>query len=494
MSIGSQETPTIGKDRRHNVGESSRVGANAAVDRPHSGGGLRRSLPFFLFGSLVAALYAFFIYPHQKMIDPTIDVNGFGQLGRHIAAGDGFSLGYGPTIRRAPLYPALVALLLTLFGHTGPDAQVYRPVIAVQCLIVGLSCVTAWTLARKLFGTRTGMVAGVICALTPQTLRYVGMTEVETLMGLLIALMALTGLNLYRAPTSGNGALFGLAVAAATLTKPVALLYPFVFLALAWWRWRKRALHTSKAEARDRPFTAPLRASAAALGVFILCLLPWSLRNWIVTEGRFKGISSNAPGEFLRGYVNAQPKYYLLRQDFGSADPSIMMWDWEANLYEDALLQRHGMSFFSVERFGPNGEKRPMEARIALELKKDAIESAEVKRRLREEPLGFLRKFGIQLFTFWYIVNTRKMSLVVGGFALAALGLAAFGWLRARRNGIETFPAIAVVAYFHLLYAAILAFARYSMPVFPTLLALSAYGLTQLVRRRGSSEVAPPSS
>jgi hypothetical protein len=294
--------------------------------------------------------------------------------------------------------------------------------------------------------------------------------------------MALTGLNLYREPTVRNGLLFGLVAGAAALVKPVALLYPFVFLLGFWWRWRRTRLAASAPSLPDRK--ALWLPMAAALGMFFLCLLPWSLRNMIVTGGRFKSVSSNGPGEFLRGYVNAQPKFVFLRQDFGGANSDAMQWDWEANLYEDRLLQQHGMSFFSTEQFGPHGEKRPMEARLELELKKDAIESAEIKRRLREEPLGFVKKFALQVFSFWYIVETRKKSLMVGAIALVALSLAAFGWLRARRNHIDTFPVVSVVLYFNLLYAAILAFARYSMPVYPTLLVLSAYGLTQLWGRR----------
>lgn len=470
-------------DRISEIGQRQVAGTpRPAMTPPASQEAGRASLPvalaLFLLGAFVAALFAFVLYPRQGAIDSIIDLNGFGKLGRHIAAGDGFSLGYGPTLRRAPLYPAFVAFVLTLCGNSGPDAVVFRPILILQCLMVGLSCVTAWTLGRKLFGARAGLIAGILCALTPQVWRYVGMTEVETTMGLLIALTALTGLNLYRQPTLGNGLLFGLVVGAATLVKPVALLYPFVFLLGFCWRWRRT--RTQAAESAPRPWL-PV---AAAVGMFLLCLLPWSLRNRIVTGGRFQGISSNGAGEFLRGYVNAQPKFALLRQDFGGSNPSAMQWDWEANLYEDALLQKHGMSFFSTEQFGPHGEKRPMEARFELELKKDAIEGAEAKRRLREEPLGFVKKFGTQVFTFWYVVETRKKSLLVGAIALIALSLAAFGWLRARRNGVDTFPVVSVVLYFNLLYAAILAFARYSMPVYPTLLVLSAYGLSQLRGQR----------
>lgn len=432
----------------------------------------RVALALFLLGSFTAALWAFVIYPRQGAVTAIIDLNGFGALGRHIAAGDGFSLGNGPTLRRAPLYSTLVALLLKIFGNNGPENVVYRPVMAAQCLVVGGTCVTAWAIGRKLFNERAGILAGVLCAITPQVLRYVAMTEVETLMGLLIALMTLTGLNLYRRPAVMNGVLFGLACAAATLVKAIAMLYCPLLLVVCWLHWRR-------ARTLEAPI-APVPAAAAALGVFVLCLLPWIARNMIVSGGQFKSVSSNAPGEFLRGYVNAEPQYAFLQKDFGGTQVVGTNWDWDANLMEDELLKQHGMSFFSEKR-GPNGEVQSMESRIDLELKKEKIESAEVKRRVTREPGGFIRKFAIQIFTYWYVVETRKKSLQIGVIALVLLTLAGFGWFRARRNGIDPTPVVATVLYFNLLYAAFLAFARYSMPVYPVLLTLAAYGIMEIL-------------
>ena len=67
---------------------------------------------------------------------------------------------------------------------------------------------------------------------------------------------------------------------------------------------------------------------------FGLCLLPWAIRNYRVSSGRFINVSSNGPAEFLRGYINAQPKFVLLHQDFGGADPTRLSWEQEARRYE----------------------------------------------------------------------------------------------------------------------------------------------------------------
>jgi hypothetical protein len=201
-----------------------------------------------------------------------------------------------------------------------------------------------------------------------------------------------------------------------------------------------------------------------------------------VTNGEFKGISSNAPAEFLRGYVNAQPKYYLLQQDFGGGDPTKEHWDPEANTYEEQLLRAHGASFYREQR-DAEGHKHlvptPMPGRTSadLELERDRIESVEMKRKLFAEPGAFLHKFTVQLFTFWYIVETRTKSLLVGGIALVMLTLAAIGYVRASRRGNSVWAIVVVMLYFNAIYAVFLALARYSMPLFPTLTILAAGGL-----------------
>ena len=431
------------------------------------------------YGILVACAFGFVFYRRQGLLDPAINLNAFGTIARHIAHGDGFSQGHGPTIRRAPLYPYMGGALLAILGRDAPgisQLELYWPIIAANCIIFGATCVVVWRLAARIFGPRTGLLAAVACPWFPQSLRYVGMTEVETLMGLCVALLAATGLALATRPGARTGAAFGAVAAAATLAKPIVLFYPFVFIACAVWHWKSAAA---------RPLAA-LAGTGAALLCFGVLLAPWSLRNMAVSGGAFKGISSNGPGESLRGYVNAQPKYYLLRQDFGGNGPG-EKWDPEANAYEEKLLKPYGIPFYwAIRETDGTYETAPPHPAVSdaiLEVQKDEAESAEVKRQVVSHPAAFVRKFIVQLFTFWYVVETRKKSLLVGGISAVVLALSALGVVRARRHQEVVWPIVAVVVYFNAMYAVFLAFARYSMPLFPTLAILAAGGTAALAER-----------
>lgn len=448
----------------------------------------------FLYGTLVALFVAFVVYRRQGLVEGTVDLNGFGALARNIARGEGFSLGHGPTIRRGPLYPYFGAALLRMFGSDDPslsEAEFYRPLIVANCVIIGLTCLVVWRLCRELFGSRAALLAAVVCPLVPQTLRYAGMTEVETSMGLFTALLALTSLLFVRSRSLGAGVALGVTAGAATLAKPIVLLYPVMFVPLAglYW-WRTGAL--------DR---RAIMAALASLVCFGALLVPWSLRNSAITGGKFKGISSNGPGEFLRGYVNAQPKYFLLQQDFGGGGPG-QKWDPEANDFEENFLRPYGIPFYRSGKDAAGNTVMiptppPGLVSADLELEKDRVESAEVKRRVLHEPGAFLYKFTAQFASFWYVVETRKKSLIVGSIALLVLAFAGLGVWRARRERTLVWPVVLVVLYFNAIYAAFLAFARYSMPLYPTLTVLAAGGavtLFELLFKRRIIEPKSPST
>jgi hypothetical protein len=314
----------------------------------------------------------------------------------------------------------------------------------------------------------------VLSAFIPQSLRYLGQTEVEAVTTLFIALLAYTGLRLVERPGLVNGALFGLTAAAATLTKPVTQFYPLLFFAVAWLVW-----YLARRRQAAAPFRSMLAATLAALLCFSLPIAPWIMRNRALTDGAFSGISSNAPAEALRGYIAVKPEYVLLQKDFGA-------WDPEANDYEEAILAPYGVPFYRVN--APESGRveivPPMPAGVSsarLEAEKDRIEAAELSRMLFSQPVEFVKKVGIQLVTFWYLVVDRKQSLIVGVSALALLAMVVLGTRVGLRKGVPVWPVLAIAIYLNLVYASTLAMARYSMPLYPTLMVLAAAGVFSLV-------------
>jgi hypothetical protein len=209
------------------------------------------------------------------------------------------------------------------------------------------------------------------------------------------------------------------------------------------------------------------------------------IRNRMVTNGQFSGISSNASGEFLRGYIYSQPKYVLLQKDLGG-QPGVPGADPEANAYEDQILLQHGLVPYGYHYFhaGIVDASPPIPAGVTsaqVEAQKDHVEDAVAISRVLHDPVASLGKFLAQLATFWYIVETRLTSLVLGGMALVLLALSVLGVLRARRDSVVTWPVVAVVLYLNVVYATTVAIARYSMPLYPLLLIFAAGGLASLV-------------
>jgi hypothetical protein len=150
-----------------------------------------------------------------------------------------FSAGTTPEIFRTPVYPALLALGMAMG----------EPVLAILGIQVLLSLATValvYHMTRRLGGGERAAAAGaLVFALEPLSILFGAKILTETtftalLMGHVVALAAALD-----RPRWGAVLLAGLLLAAATLTRPVALGLPLVELPLLLWCWRglgKRAL------------------------------------------------------------------------------------------------------------------------------------------------------------------------------------------------------------------------------------------------------------
>ena len=162
---------------------------------------------------------------------------------------------------RPPIFPALMAASILLFGPT------LAPIKVMLAIFGALTVVTVYYLARRLFGNRTALIAGVAAALNPSAIFASAMPEPSNLISLL-----LTGgwLALLRSRDGGLKETFvaGLVIAATMLTKTFYLIFPII--ATGWFLLQKGNAAVA------------LKKSAVLWTVVIVLFAPWVLRNYLL--------------------------------------------------------------------------------------------------------------------------------------------------------------------------------------------------------------------
>ena len=263
-----------------------------------------RSVPWgpLVFGlALLSGLTMVFVVSKTSLASAGFDPYNFGQMGKSIAAGHGFA-GFGNLIeRRAPLYPAVIGLVYAIFGV---HPQLF---LVFQCFIFAGTCVLVFDIGRRLFNERTGVIAGVICALNPMLLNYIAYLHLETQLTFLVTLTIWLMVRFYKHPTVGTGVLIGITSALASLTKAVVLFHPAFFaigIVLAFRAARRRG---------DKSRTTPWVALVAMLVAMGLTIMPWTIRNYR-SSGHFVLISTGTSDAFLRGFIFSRTEFITLQK------------------------------------------------------------------------------------------------------------------------------------------------------------------------------------
>lgn len=166
-----------------------------------------------------------------------------------------------PYLDKPPLYFAVVAVAIQLFGESELAARLPSVLFAMATVVL-----TAW-FAAQLFGRRSAWVAATACATAPFAIVMARVAIFDSMLSFLVVLALIAFYRAVEANASGfRGRLWTLvawtAMALGVLTKgPVALLIPLL-VATPYAVWRRRTL-----------------AVWSLLGVatFLLIVLPWVL-------------------------------------------------------------------------------------------------------------------------------------------------------------------------------------------------------------------------
>ncbi|MGD8453557.1 MAG: tetratricopeptide repeat protein [Phycisphaerae bacterium] len=192
--------------------------------------------------------------------DPSMDELYHDQWGQAIAAGRSFV--DGPYFR-APLYPAMLGLVYSVFGHS------YLAPRMVQAVLGAISCGLVFVIGRRLFGRAVAAVAGFAAASYWILIYFDGELLIPPL---IVPLDLLLIWLLLRAERSSGVVIFavcGVVLGLSAIARPNVLLFGpaiVLWLLIRFRRqWRRALLH-----------------AACVTAGCLLVVLPITIRNWVV--------------------------------------------------------------------------------------------------------------------------------------------------------------------------------------------------------------------
>jgi 4-amino-4-deoxy-L-arabinose transferase-like glycosyltransferase len=241
-------------------------------------------------------------------------VSRTGDYSNSHAPGTGAGASIGPTAYFPPAFPYLLAALDVLDGHKTPAGPAVQPARVLDAVLGTATVALIGLVALEAFGEAVALIALGIAAIYPVFIELSGTVYSENLLIPLSLAAVWAGLRAARSERpyrwlAAAGVLGGLA----TLTHQTGVAVVVALLGLAW--------------SARRTLAAP----AVVLGVAVLTVLPWTIRNAIVLHS-FVPVSDET-GLTLAGTFNptsAHDPQIPYRWRYYKAVPS------DAGLYRDA--------------------------------------------------------------------------------------------------------------------------------------------------------------
>lgn len=344
------------------------------------------------------------------------------------------STGVAPDSFRDPGYPVFLAFWMKVF----PDFDAwYAAVLIAQCLLGALTVVLLVSAARGWLRDRWLIGAGVLMALWPHSVAMTSFVLSETLFGFLCALAVWALAACVKRPGDGKALVCGTAFGLASLTN--AILLPFAPLLALGLLWRRRV------------------TGRIALALIVSSLvLPacWSVRNMQLPPG-----ASSSGRALLNLVQGAWPEYHQAYRLSMSGDPEgahiLQMIGREsdvmlANPVEGGRLMMARMANAPLRYLGWYLSKPALLWGWSIQMGQGDIYVYPTARSpFNENPLMRV------LVSICQAINPLIML-----FALAGLIVA----VRVRTTSVIGLAIAALAAYVTLIYTALQAEPRYSIP------------------------------
>ncbi|MBN2216215.1 MAG: glycosyltransferase family 39 protein [Pirellulales bacterium] len=420
-----------------------------------------KKLAFLLLFALVLRLAAGVWW--QSRVGPGFgfaDSESYWALGRAVASGEPYRFGAADSrVFRAPGYPVLLAPIFLLGGAEPPIFWAR----ALGAFLGTLSVAGVWWLARRLFGSLAGWIAGVMAAVYPGAIATSVFVLSEApfcplmLANLALWILAWQAGTLRRACWLAAAA--GTTAGAATLVRPSWLLFlPF---ALAAGLIFGGPAGPTIAPADTRPMASRRRhlllGTVMTLGM-VLVMCPWWIRN------------ARAVGRFVPTTLEVGASLYDGLNP-GATGGSRM-----------AFVDR----FIDQERCHPSHSDEPLEIRLDRRMRDEALTWA------RAHPGQAARLAGVKFLRMWNIwaneagLSSWPFRLVVMLTYVPVLILGILGAVGTLRRGLPYWLCWLPAVYFTLLHVVFVSSIRYRQPAMLGLIVLAA-GLIAARRREEAS-------
>jgi 4-amino-4-deoxy-L-arabinose transferase-like glycosyltransferase len=244
----------------------------------------KQLLALIVLGTILVRLLVAFLMGDQVTVLPAIhDQVSYDALAQRLLAGQGYSFprqwypftpADTPTAHWSFTYPLYLAGVYSLTGYHPLVARIVQGVVGG-----GLICLLVYWIGRRVVNEEGGLVAAALTAVYGYFIYYNVALMTETFFIVFMLWALYLGLELKEKSTLARWLLLGLALGMAGLLRQTALLFvPFMLL---WLFWELRNRMT-----RWWYFALPL-------GVIILLILPWTIRNYLVYD-EFLPLNSNA--------------------------------------------------------------------------------------------------------------------------------------------------------------------------------------------------------
>jgi len=346
-----------------------------------------------------------------------------------ISNGHGFAFGAGmPTAIVMPLYPAFLALLYWVFGHSVTAGLLGNAVLS------SFTCVIIYFIAKKIFNERVGILSAFIASLHYFLISAVTRLWTETLFTFFVTLSIYYFIKiLYEEHSLLKLVIFSIICAFSVLVKPGFVFFPFILILF---------LFIRDVAARKGTFTSFLKASVIILLIFLLPILLWSARNFVVFKS-FMPLSSESG---LGLYLSYNPEKGKI---FGTKD------------IHDPVIQK--------------GEL------IESEVKRNEFYKNEASGVIRD--LGFAKLFKLvllKIYFFWNIIDWEFIGNGLATYNYASAFIYPFfllGVLLCFKNNIKALL-LAVPVFYAMAFSALtMGMARFRMPIEPCLIIFSGYAI-----------------